>query len=207
MQTSSQTVAGPHKTELSPERKEQLVDAINQSFELLRLNYHHLYFSAYKEVEELNWAKRLWMESLDNFSPDIILKAVHQIIKESDYLPTISRIARLCDELQTGHSLPDARIAYIDACKAESPKRNAQWKHPAIYYAGRMTGWRYLAQTDETLAFPTFKEHYDALCQRVRNGETLPTIAQEALPEKIENTLSKDENSERMANLRKELGI
>ncbi len=173
----------------------------------MRLNYHHLYFSAYSEVEELNWAKRLWMESLETFSSETILQAVHQLIKESDYLPTISRIIRLCHEIELGQLLPDAHNAYIEACNAPQPKRNYEWSHPAIYYAGRKTGWRFLAENDETLAFTYFKNNYDLLCQQIRNGETLPTIAPIELPEKIESTLTKEESVSKMEAMRKELGI
>lgn len=192
---------------LSTEEKDQLVDAINQSFELLRLNYHHLYFSAYSEVDALNSAKRLWMESLAAFSPDIILHAVHQIIKSSDYLPTISRVIRACMESATETALPNVHSAYNEACRAPSPKINARWSHPAVYYAGKQSDWYFLANNIERVAFPIFKAHYEKLCQQLIDGITLPKITPLALPHKEADALSKEENILRMAKLRQEVGI
>ena len=174
---------------------------------MLRLNYHHLYFSAYSEVDALNSAKRLWMESLSSFSPDLILQATHQLIKESDYLPTISRVIRLCMELGNAHSLPDAHSAFLEACRTPSPKRNAAWSHPAVYYAGQKTDWFFLANNPEKITFPIFKTHYQQLIQQVINGDVLPDIAPLALPEKKADALSKEENVKRMEKMRDELGI
>lgn len=201
------TEAGHHNDTLSAEDKSTLIDTINQSFELLRINYQHLYFSAYSEIDALNSAKRLWMESLSPFSADVILHAVRRIIKESDYLPTVSRVIRLCIDISSEHTLPNAHNAYIEACNAPSPKRNATWTHPAVYYAGKQTDWFFLANNTEKTAFPIFKSHYERLCQRIINGETLPQLATLALPEETNTPLSKEENKERMEKLRQEMGI
>lgn len=206
-QNNLATEAGPHKPQLSAEKREQLIDTINQCFELLRINYQHLYFSAYSEMDALNSAKRLWMESLSPFSSAVILQAAQHIIKESDYLPTISRMIRLCINMSGEHRLPDPHTAYIEACNAPSPKRNASWSHPAVYYAGQKTDWFFMANNTEKVVFPIFKSHYELLCQQVINGETLPAITQLALPEEKSTTLSKEENIERMEAMRKEIGI
>lgn len=174
---------------------------------MLRLNYHHLYFSAYNEVDALNSAKRLWMESLSAFTPDIILHAVHKLIKSSDYLPTISRVIRICIELSTETALPSAHSAYTEACRAPSPKINANWSHPAVYYAGKQSDWYFLANNIEKVAFPVFKVHYEKLCQQVIDGINLPQITPLALPNKETDALSKEENIQRMEKLRKEMGI
>jgi len=158
-------------------------------------------------MDALNSAKRLWMESLTPFSPEVILSAVHQLIKESDYLPTISRIIRICIESSGNSNLPDAHSAYIEACRAPSPKRNARWSHPAVYYAGLESDWYFLANNTEKIAFPIFRNHYSKLYQQVMNGNELPPVTQLALPEKIDTPLSKEENLARMEAMREELGI
>jgi hypothetical protein len=201
------TEAGPHKGTLSAADKEQLVDGINQSFELLRLNYNHLYFSAYSEIDALNSAKRLWMESLSQFTPAIILQGVHRLIKESDYLPTISRVIRTCMDVGNSTSLPDVHSAYREACNARSPKINAQWSHPAVYYAGQKTDWFFMANNSEKNVFPVFKSHYEKLYQQVINGEELVEIIPLGLPHKNAEPLSKAENLERMKKMREEMGI
>jgi hypothetical protein len=206
-QNSSAIAAGHPKSTLSSAEKEQLIDAINQSFELLRINYQHLYFSAYSEIDTLNSAKRLWMDSLSPFPANIITRAVHQLIKESDYLPTISRIIRLCIELGNAHPFPDAHSAYIEACNAPSPKKNAHWSHPVVYYAGQQTDWFFMANNSEKIVFPIFKSHYEKLCAQIIHGEELPDITPLALPNKQPDPLSKEENIQRMKKMRKEMGI
>lgn len=195
------------KAHKSAEEKAQLVEAINECFELLRINYQHLYFSAYSEIAAVNAAKRLWLESVAPFSADIVRKATHELIKHSDYLPTISRVIRKCTELSDGSNLVDVHSAYKEACNARSPKQNNNWSHPAVYYAGKNSDWYFLANNTEQRAFPIFKTHYEKICERVRNGEELMPVQQLALPETIETLLTKADNVNRMAELRAELDI
>lgn len=166
-----------------------------------------MYFSAYPEVDAVNAAKRLWLDSLAGFAPDTVRQATHELIKQSDYLPTISRVLKQCSQISTGQHLPTAYDAYVEACHAHSPKENHEWTHPAIYYAGKQSNWRFLAENEERIAFPVFKEKYEALCAKVTAGEVLPAIETLALPETIAAPLSKTENAERMSALRKELNI
>jgi Replication protein P len=205
-QNSSSTAVGHHSTSISRERKEALIDAINQAFQLLRINYHHLYFSAYKEIDALDAAKRLWLESLSSYSAEIIVAATHKVIKQSDYLPTVSQLIKQCQQLTSSLIIPDVHGAYVEACKATSPKQNYPWVHPIVYYAGRNSDWFFLANNPESIAFPVFKRHYQQLCQRLYNGESLPPVKKLALPETVETPLNKAENAKRMAALKRELG-
>ena len=141
------------ETPLTSQQKEELVDVINLSFGLLRTNYHHLYFSAFKERDAEDSAKRLWLHSLASFQPSVILNAMDRIIKKSDYLPTLSQVIRICTELKHDFTLPSAHSAYVEACRAASPKRNAKWSHVAVYYAGREVGWNFLASSPENKAY------------------------------------------------------
>lgn len=196
------TVAGHHDTSISREKREGLIDAINQAFQLLRINYHHLYFSAYKEIDALDAAKRLWLENLSPYSPETIIAAAHKVIKQSDYLPTVSQLVRQCQQTTSGLVIPDVHSAYVEACRAASPKQNYSWSHPIIYYAGRNSDWFFLANNPESIALPIFKQHYQRLCQRLYNGESLPPVKKLALPETVETPLTKTENAKRMAELK-----
>ena len=168
-----------------------------------------MYFSAYSEIDALNAAKRLWIESLQNFDAEVILQATHKLIKTSDFLPTMSHMIRQCTELSHDCMLPNVHSAYVEASTAASPKCNVRWSHPAVYYAGQKSEWRFLESTSESIAFPVFKAHYQAICQRVLEGEELPPINTLSLPDNSDkkNALSKTENSERMRAMRTELGI
>ncbi len=195
------------KERLSRNEKNNLAEVINECFELLALNYQHLYFSAYPTTDTANLAKRLWLENLESFTPDTILAATHAIIKESDYLPTISKLIKKCQLLAGNNTLPDARSAYIEACNANSPKQNHPWSHAVIYYAGQSCNWHFLANNEEAIAYPVFKGHYEKLCEQIAEGLQLPEIQKLALPESVEIPLTKVENAKKMAQLKRELDL
>lgn len=158
-------------------------------------------------MDAVNAAKRLWLENLSSFKPDIIRQATLALIKQSDYLPTISRLVKKCLEISNDIHLPDAHSAYIEACNATSPKQNYAWSHPAVYYAGQKTNWRFLISSDEKLAYPIFRKNYETLCEQLLSGKELAPIKTLALPETIETPLSKQENSARLAKLKAEFKL
>ena len=167
----------------------------------MRINYQHLYFSAYSEIDAINAAKRLWMENLSHFEPAVILQATHAVIKHSDYLPTISKLVKQCVKIANGAALPDVYDAYVEACQATSPRQHYSWSHPAVYYAGKKSDWHFLASNDEKIALPVFTTHYQQLCEAIANGETLAPIKTLALPEETTTPLSKEENKKRVNEL------
>jgi len=184
-----------------------LIDAINQVFALFRINYHNQYYAAFNQVELLNQAKRLWLNSLNQFSPEAILRGAKKVIEESEYLPTLNRMIRACQGNLEEFGLPDSHRAYVEACQAPSPKAGYHWSHPAVYHAGCASDWYFLASSTEKDAFPVFERHYQRLCTRVMSGEELPAPNLPALPERIETPLSREENLKRMDELRKSLDI
>ena len=183
------------------------IDAITQVFALFRINYHNQYYSAFKDVETGNQAQRLWLDSLTQFSPETILQGAKKVIEESDYLPTLNRMMRACQGDPEKFGLIDAHRAYVEACRAPSPKAAYAWSHPAIYHAGCASDWFFLSSNAEKTAFPIFERHYLKLCERVMNGEELPAPSVLALPQTIETPLSKEENLKRMEELRKQLEL
>ena len=186
--------------------QQQHIEAINQSFALLRINYHNQYFSAFGDVDALNAAKRLWLEVLKAQPASAILQATHQHVGQSDYLPTISQISRRCDEIGQ-NTIPDVRSAYMEACRSTTPRCNYPWSHPAVYYAGKKADWFFLSNNPERTTYPVFKKVYEALCQQLASGDTLPEITPLALPDKEGVTLSKEENTARLAAMRESLGL
>jgi hypothetical protein len=183
------------------------VDAINQVFALFRINYHNQYYAGFADVELLNSAKRLWLSSLSHFAPETILRGARKVIEESEYLPTLNRMMRACQGDPEKFGLIDAHRAYVEACRAPSPKAGYHWSHPAIYHAGCASDWFFLSSNAEKVAFPIFERHYLKLCERVMNGEELPAPSVLALPQTIETPLSKEENHQRMEALRKRLEL
>jgi len=185
----------------------QQIDAINQVFALFRINYHNQYYKAFSDTETLTTAKRLWIESLHQFDAEALLKGAKRAIETSEYLPTLKKMIDCCQGDMQSHGLPSARIAYIEACRAPSPKSAYSWSHPAIYHAGKLSDWHFLGHNSEYKAFPVFEKNYQQLCERIMHGETLAAPTVPALPETIEKPLSKAENLARMKIFKKELRL
>ncbi len=176
-------------------------------FELFRINYHNQYFAAFGDIQTLNQAKRLWLETLQRFDPETILRGAKLAIEQSEYLPTLHKMIGFCQGSPQEHGLPDVHSAYIEACRAPSPKSEYRWSHPAVYHAGRNSDWFFLANNSERVAFPVFRDHYKNLCERVINGDDLPAPEVKRLPEQLEKPLSKEENLDRLTHLRQEMGL
>uniref|UniRef100_UPI003F6BAEDC hypothetical protein n=1 Tax=Congregibacter sp. TaxID=2744308 RepID=UPI003F6BAEDC len=77
--------------------------------------------------------------------------------------------------------LPAARSAYLEACNAGSPPEHKQWSHPAVYWAGRDSGWQQLATSTEAQSWPLFKRHYQNRCATLLSGKEIPPVPE---PEK-----------------------
>jgi len=200
--TSSRTQTGDRGGDEQLNEKKR---ALNEAFGLLKLSYHNQFNAAFPDTETLNHAKRLWLESLNAFSPAEIVAGAKRAIRQSEYLPTVHKMLTLCAAGDNG--LPDARAAYREACNAPSPKANFNWSHPAVYHAGRESNWYFLANNSESVAFPVFAEHYRKLCARVLEGDKLAAPQQLKLEENPGTPLSKEENAQKLAALRAELDL
>ncbi|MCO1334735.1 replication protein P [Microbulbifer sp. OS29] len=200
--TYSQTQTGnTQNQEVLNEKKR----AINEVFALFKLNYHNQFSAAFPDTETLHHAKRLWLEALAAFAPQDIMLGAKRAILQSEYLPTVHKMLKLCAAGENG--LPEARAAYREACNAPSPKTNFHWSHLAVYHAGRESNWFFLANNPESTAYPVFAEHYRKICERVLKGEQLTAPEQLKLEESPSTPLSKEENTRRLAELRAQLGI
>ncbi|MEO0442450.1 MAG: hypothetical protein AAFZ92_01735 [Pseudomonadota bacterium] len=184
----------------------ELANTINQIFGLFSINFHNQFHTAYKNAQTESQAKNLWLDNLKDFPSEILLMATKRAIAELSYLPTIHQMRVFCQEAE-GNRFPNVHAAYVEACNATVPRQNYRWSHPVVYYAGKRCQWQFLLGNDQSVAFPVFKAHYQALCDQILSGQALPPIDQLALPESIEAPLSKDENAKRMESLRKALDI
>ncbi len=179
------------------------IDAINRVFAELELAYHNQYHKAYPSDDSLQLAKQLWFDALRGFSAEVILKSCRAAIAASEYLPSLHSLHKHCTEQFSSYGLPDALSAYREACNANSPKCNANWTHNAVYYAGLACDWFLLASEPQTRMLPVFERHYSDLCERVLNGEQLPSPAQTLLTDGVNSKpLSREDNLERLRQLR-----
>jgi hypothetical protein len=183
------------------------VDAINQIFTELELAYHNQFHRAFGDATQIAMAKQLWLHALCDLPPSRLRAGVRRAIKQSEFLPNVHTLRHFCEPSPTELGVPDARAAYIEACRAPSPKQAQRWSHPIVYHAGRASDWHFLAGTPESIAFPVFKRNYELLLQRLLDGEALDLPVAKALPETIEQPLSREERKARLRALRDELKI
>ncbi len=206
MPNNSPTAAG-HSDPSAQQKKLALIDAINQVFTLFRLNYHNQYLKAFGNSEELNEVKRLWLEMLHKFSAKTILQAAKSVIESSEFLPTIRTMIYHCERASGDQAFPDAHSAYIEACRAPSPKAAYAWSHLAVYYTGRKCDWYFLQSSPESVAFPIFRKAYEELCADVRNGLELQPPSPPALTQQEQPSLDRTSNQQRLSALRKSLNL
>ena len=152
----------------------------------------------------MNMAKRLWMRLLGDYTGEVIMRAAEKAVKESSWLPNVHEVLARCD-ISEVLGLPSAHAAYVEACRAPSPKKEYKWSHPAVYFAGRATDWFFIANEPEEKTFPVFKRNYDLLLQRVQAGEKLEIDLPPALTNGVETPLSRDEQKARLKGLMGEL--
>ena len=115
--------------------------------------------------------------------------------------------ALCCQQGLSDLGLPSARDAYVEACRAASPRAAQAWSHPAVYLAGRDSDWYFLANNTERTSWPVFCEHYQHYCTRVLRGETLTMPAREALEQHEGTPLSRDDQLAELKKLRDRAGL
>jgi len=183
------------------------VEALNQVFALFRLNYHNQYYAAFPDAEQLRQIKKLWLESLSDYPVEQILKGAKHAIENSEYLPTLNRMLECCQQGLADFGLPAAHDAYVEACRAGSPKSAQAWSHPAVYLAGRDSDWFFLTNSTERVSWPVFKAHYERYCTRVLRGESLEIPQPAALEKKPGKPLPSEEQLARLKSLRELTGL
>lgn len=183
------------------------VDAINQIFTELELAYHNQFRRAFPDATQLSMAKQLWLHALADLPPARLRAGVRRALRDSEYLPSLHTLRRHCDPQPRELGLPDTHAAYMEACRAPTPKNAQPWSHPIVYHAGAASDWFFLANNPESRAFPVFQRNYELLIERLLNGERLDIALPKALPEEITTPLSREERKARLQQLRTDLNI
>ena len=199
-----QTTAGRSSKTLTHD-KLAFADAISQIFALFELNYHNQYHKAISNEDKEKSAKRLWMNSLDHFSIEVITSAAEKIIKTSQFLPTLSLMLDSCQDIVVGKSCPDALSAYEEACASSYPKNENNWSHPAVYFAGSRTGWERLETQAESQTLPIFKQYFKQVKAEIAQGQEfiIPKTVVTPQIESTGNIVSKDDMEPYLNSIRK----
>jgi hypothetical protein len=183
------------------------VGAISKVFGEFEFAYHNQFHKAFSAPASLVIAKKYWLSSLEDYSPHQIVHAAKRVISTQEFLPSIAAFIRACEEGTDLFGLPSTHQAYLEACRAPSPKVDFPWSHEAVYLAGKSSGWFVLANQSEATALPLFRYHYELLCRRVLHGEELTIEHPTPIPEKVSRQLSAAEKKEKIAKMKVELGL
>lgn len=152
--------------------------------------YGHKFKSCFETEDELRIAKREWALSLAGYNESELVAAVNRCKESTAWMPSIAEFLAILRDINGDFGLPGLRDAYMEACMhADHPVRH-HWSHPAVYHAGRETGWFLLRTEEESRALPSFRYHYDVICRRVREGEDLDQPVPPALENKQANTVA-----------------
>lgn len=120
---------------------------------------------------------------------------------------TLPAFRELCKTTPDDMGLPGTRRAYEEACMKPSPKAEQDWSHPAVYHAGRATGWHELASLPDREIFKRFEYNYDLMKKRLADGEDLSVELPKAIPASVPKYCTRDENQNRMMELREAMGL
>ncbi|MGB1272495.1 MAG: hypothetical protein ACPG5T_10500, partial [Endozoicomonas sp.] len=99
------------------------VDAINALFTLLEDGYPLKFKRAFPTHEDIIRAKRVWKNSLQEYSPRRILQAAKKALDTSRFFPDLSDIRELCKLRYDEMGLKEPLQAYYEACYAQQQTR------------------------------------------------------------------------------------
>jgi hypothetical protein len=150
--------------------KKEFVQTIDDLFLKLELSYHYQFYKVFGTDEKLKEGKKLWAQSLKNFSSITIKKATNEVISIQSYLPTLTDLIKASIDIQNDDGFPSAEEAFIEARKSYSPRSNFNWSHPIVYFAGKKTGWNILDEKDNKEAFKSFVKIYSKFKKEASNG-------------------------------------
>ena len=150
--------------------KKEFVQTIDDLFLKLELSYHYQFYKVFGTDEKLKEGKKLWAQSLKNFSSITIKKATNEVISTQSYLPTLTDLIKASIDIQNDDGFPSAEEAFIEARKTYSPRANFNWSHPIVYFAGKKTGWNILDEKDNKEAFMSFVKIYSKFKKEASNG-------------------------------------
>ncbi|MRI32021.1 hypothetical protein EOPP23_03280 [Endozoicomonas sp. OPT23] len=172
-QTTNPSDGSSNEQSASVEQKQQYRYAINGLFTLLEDAYPLKFKRAFPTDDDVNRAKRVWYQSLKEFSPKRIMLAGQKALDTSKFFPDLGDIRELCRLRYDEMGLKEPLQAYYEACHSPDQSRNYRWSHIAIYLAAKQTGWMTLRSEEQRIALPIFERNYNIICNRVLDGEDL----------------------------------
>jgi hypothetical protein len=91
---------------------------------------------------------------------------------DKPWMPNPAEFVEMCKDIDAA-GITGTREAYQEACKFAGFLDEAKWTHPAVYVAGKATGWFDLRNKPEKDTWPIFKLAYKEAVKRATDGEDL----------------------------------
>ena len=153
--------------------KQDFIESIDTLFLKLELAYHYQFYKVFGTDEKLKEGKKLWAVSLKDQSSKVILEAIERVILSQSFLPTLTDLMKACNEINKIDGFPAVEEAYVEARKSYQPRKEFEWSHPIVYYAGKKIGWNTLNERDSKENFSAFKKIFNTLKIEFLNGKNL----------------------------------
>ncbi len=151
--------------------KQDFIRSIDSLFLKLELAYHYQFYKVFGTDEKLKEGKKLWAVSLKNVSSEVILEAVENVISSQSYLPTLTDLIKACKDINKNDGFLSPEEAYLEARKSYQPRKEFNWTHPIIYFAGKKTGWNTINEKDSNQNFEAFKKNYISMKMQAQAGK------------------------------------
>jgi hypothetical protein len=161
---------------------------VNMVFARFKASYGHRFESTYGDSQSLDIAKREWGFCLQGYTEAQLAKALHEAKLKFAWPPSIAEFVDLLKPNPKELGLPSTREAYQEACRCRIDPREFNWSHPAVYHAARATEFWRLKTGSEQEVWPLFEKHYQAMVQRVMDGESFAIPDQLQLEDKTDLT-------------------
>ena len=155
----------------STSTKEEFIASIDTLFLKLELAYHYQFYKVFGTDEKLKEGKKLWAISLKDQEPNVILKAVENVITTQSYLPTLTDLMKACIEINKIDGFPTVEEAYIEARNSYQPRKSYNWSHPIVYHAGKSVGWNQINEKNSNENFNAFRKVFNSLKIEAINGK------------------------------------
>jgi hypothetical protein len=143
---------------------------IQQLWIKLTQMYGHRWTSAYGDHD----VEGIWLRVLQDLNPRQLAAGLDALVRNGEaWPPTAPEFRALCESASLrAYGLPEPDQAFNEVVHNAHRPTEAKWSHPAVYIAGRETGW-----FDIRHAYPgdkwdeRFYRAYQILCRRVMAGE------------------------------------
>ena len=166
--------------------KEDLIKSVDSLFLKLELAYHYQFYKVFVTDDKLKEGIKLWAVSLKHISSEIILEAIENVISSQSYLPTLTDLLKACNDINRKDGFPSLEEAYLEARRSYQPRRDFNWTHPIVYFAGKKTGWNILDEKDSNQSLQVFRKNYMYLKMKAQNGTEFKIKSNSDNNEKLE---------------------